>query len=306
MIYRGNKLFNYLEKHINDEEVVSSSHWNYYHRDFTYKNNKLSGIKGFGHNSKYFGYISNLVHFTFQTKYRNQSSKSAFFKKINKSAVKIAKSQGRVLGIDILRQILTLDFLNEKKILNHIENILVIGDGFGTMTSLLLQNNIGKRVFLINLRKTLLVDLLYIKKAIGNKRFNNEVELINNSNDLNKINHGTSIVAIEAENYSILNDVNKDLVINIASFQEMDMEVVDNYFSYIYNQTTPFFFYVCNRIRKRLPDGAIISFDNYKFKDEDLILIDEMCPWYQDYYSLKPPFFRSYDGPIKHQLRRVN
>ena len=40
MNYSGNKLFNYLEKHINDEEVARV-HWNYYHRDFTYKNNKL-------------------------------------------------------------------------------------------------------------------------------------------------------------------------------------------------------------------------------------------------------------------------
>ena len=306
MKYSSNKLFNYLEKHINDEEAVSSSHWNYYHRDFIYKNNKLSGIKGFGHNSKYYGYISNLVHFVFQTKYRNKSSKSPFFKKINKSAIKIAKSQGRVLGIDILRQILTLDFLNENNVLNCVENTLVIGDGFGTMSTLILQNNIAERVFLINLRKTLLVDLLYLKKAVGNKRFNDEVELINDSNDLNKINPRTRIVAIEAENYSILKHVNKDLVINIASFQEMNVEVIDNYFSYIYKQTTPFFFYVCNRIKKCLPDGAIICFEKYKFKNEDLILIDELCPWYQDYYSLKPPFIRKYDGPIKHQLRRVN
>ena len=81
MKYSGKKLFNYLEKHINDKENRFDSHWNYYHRDFTYKNNKLGGIKGFGHNSKYYGYLSNLVHFIFQAKYRNQSSKSTFLKK---------------------------------------------------------------------------------------------------------------------------------------------------------------------------------------------------------------------------------
>lgn len=145
-----------------------------------------------------------------------------------------------------------------------------------------------------------------MEKFIGRERFNKEVVLINEIHDIKKIKDDVRIIAIEAENYEILKNINKDLVINIASFQEMDMDVIDNYFKYIYNQTTPFYFYLCNREAKQLPDGSLISFKKYKFNNQDEILADELCPWHNDFYTFKPPFFREYDGPTRHQLRKIN
>lgn len=292
-----------LIKKIDQKESVSSSHWNKYHRNLHFGSKGLRGLEGFGNTGKNF----QLLHKLFQKKFRKLSSQSLFFEKIDNSAQQISRNQKRAYNLDILRQTITLDFLNEKINFNEIKNTIIIGDGFGTMTTLLLENNLTKKIFLINLRKTLLVDLIYLQMTIGEKRFENEVLLIDDKNHLSKIEEKHRVIAIEAENYHILKEIKKDLVLNIASFQEMDMKVIKNYFKYLYNQTTkPFYFYLCNREEKFLPDKSIIKFKNYPFKKTDLILIDELCPWHQYYYTFKPPFKRYYDGPTRHQLRKIN
>lgn len=305
-MYLGNKIYPYILGNIDNRESVSSSHWNYYHKNFKFDKGKLNGLIGFGHNNNYIGFFSNWVHFLFQKKYKRIGSNSQFFKELNKKAISITKSQKRTFGLDVLRQTLTLDFLNQKKVLENLNRTVVIGDGYGSMTTLLYENHLSKQIFLINLRKTLLVDLIYLEKFIGRDSFNKEVVLINKIHDIKKIKDDVRVIAIEAENYEILRNIEKDLVINIASFQEMDMAVIDNYFEFIYNQKTPFYFYLCNREAKHLPDGSLISFKKYKFNNQDEILTDELCPWHNDFYTFKPPFIREYDGTTRHQLRKIN
>ena len=170
--------------------------------------------------------------------------------------------------------------INFKKI----NRTLIIGDGFGTMTTLLMENKLSKQIFLVNLRKTLLVDLLYLKIIIGDKRFEDEVILLDDKNDVTKIKAKHKVIAIEAENYNILRFIDKDLVLNIASFQEMDLVVIKNYFKFLYTQKNKsFYFYLCNREEKFLPDGSLIRFKDYPFKTKDLLIIDELCPWHQDF-----------------------
>ena len=147
----------------------------------------------------------------------------------------------------------------------------------------------------INLRKTLLVDLIYLKKAIGDKRFERETAIINSKDSINSLKSKHKYVAIEAENYELLEYINKDLVINIASFQEMSKQVIDNYFKFIYNKSGKhFYFYLCNREEKELPDGEKIKFKNYNFEFDDQILENELCPWHQYFYMKYPPFFKKY------------
>ena len=85
------------------------------------------------------------------------------FKEIKMAALEITEKQNRALDLDVIRQCLTIDFLKSKTDLDDKKNIIVIGDGWGILTSLLLKLNLAKRVILINLNKTLLVDLSYIK-----------------------------------------------------------------------------------------------------------------------------------------------
>ena len=115
------------------------------------------------------------------------------------------------------------------------------------------------------------------------------------------------VVLVQADNAGVIAGAPIGLAINICSMQEMDPAIISDYFNFIRrsgNNAT--YFYCVNRIEKRLPDGTIVSFFKYPWDEKDKILVDELCPWQQKYYSLTPPFYRPYDGPIQHRLVLMN
>ena len=86
--------------------------------------------------------------------------------------------------------------------------------------------------------------------------------------------------------------------------QEMNLETVRDYFSFMRKQVTvEKYFYCCNRELKILPDGQIVKFVDYGWEESDDIIFDELCPWYQKYPTNIPPnFLRNFDGVIRHKL----
>ena len=65
------------------------------------------------------------------------------------------------------------------------------------------------------------------------------------------------------------------------------------------------FFIVVIEKKKILPDGVIVKFEDYPWHLFDKVLDDELCTWHQKFYSLKPPFYHSYDGLMCHRLVEV-
>ena len=110
---------------------------------------------------------------------------------------------------------------------------------------------------------------------------------------------------MEAENYEFLNGLPISLFINIASMQEMNLEVIQHYFQYMRSSLEIPYFYCCNRLEKKLPDGTMVRFLDYPWDMDDKILIDELSPWYQTYPAPNPPFWRRFDGPIHHRLVKL-
>ena len=84
-MYLGYKIYLFILEKIDKHESVSSSHWNYYHKNFKFDKGKLKGLIGFGHNNNYTGFFSIWIHFLFQKKYKRIGSNSQFFKEINKT-----------------------------------------------------------------------------------------------------------------------------------------------------------------------------------------------------------------------------
>ena len=111
-------------------------------------------------------------------------------------------------------------------------------------------------------------------------------------------------IAIQAMDHQLLRECPANFAVNIASMQVMDPLVIAAYFddlrSIAGNQKL--MFYCCNSEEKALPDGTITRFSDYPWATGDEILADEHCPWHQQYYLFKPPFFMPYDGPIRHSL----
>jgi len=145
---------------------------------------------------------------------------------------------------------------------------------------------------------------------MGDQFFDTSVDLVTNPEELS-IALGKPVdakfgrvIAIQAMDHQLLGARPANFVVNIASMQEMDPPVIAAYFDDLRSIAghQELMFYRCYREEKFLPDGTITRFSDYPWNSGDDILVDELCPWHQQYYSFKPPFFRPHDGPIRHQL----
>ena len=87
------------------------------------------------------------------------------FYHIDREAKSITTKQNRHYDLDVLRQTLSVSLLQKTipAALTSSSMACVIGDGFASMTSLLLATQSAGCVVLVNLTKTLLVDLWYLK-----------------------------------------------------------------------------------------------------------------------------------------------
>ena len=155
------------------------------------------------------------------------------------------------------------------------------------------------RILFINLGRNLLIDSICFSKAFP------ELNPKLLSKSAGQDSHPQSeIVFLEAEHCEHMENIPISLFINIASMQEMDLQVVHRYFELMRTSTVDPYFYCNNREEKTLPDGSVICFNDYPWGDEE-IFIDELCPFYQYYPSSRPPFWRPFDGPIRHRLVKL-
>jgi len=305
MTHKGFHAIKYLEEIYLEDDFSASSHWKKFHKKFKFDGKGFNGLEGFGGNKQPYNIYKKFIHKIFQAKYLRMKS-SEHFNKILDNAKKIAAIQNRALDLDFIRQCLTIDFIRSKIDLKD-KNILIIGDGYASLSSLFLEENISK-IFLVNLTKTLLVDLVYIKKHIGETLFNKKVCLIDSKLKNFKDNiDNFKIISIEAKNSNLIENFPIDIAINVASMQEMNIQSINDYFKrlYLISKKREIYFYCCNRESKKLPDGEVINFKNYPWGNKDRIIIDELCPWHQDYYSKIPPFYHNYAGKHRHQLRKL-
>jgi len=226
--------------------------------------------------------LHSIGHWALQTPFRRIGRKYDGFKASLKLAQQVASRQGRAFDLDILRHAITLSFLEHQKALSG-RRVVVIGDGLGTMASLLLLNDPAVSVILVNLTDVLAIDLEYVARAVPA------------SSD--------RVSPVEARHKEHLRDFEFDLAINIASMQEMTTAMIAGYFELLREKNT--LFYCCNREEKVLPDGQVIRFANYPWRPDDKTFVDELCPWHQWCYTNRWPFYRRYEGPHRHRLARL-
>lgn len=313
MIYTGQAAIEYLVTKVNMDDSAASSYWRKYHSTFNFTGDGFEGLQLLGRSEKSTLW-RRVLHRLLQRRIRRMGAQFSQFNVFDKVTDKIMTRQGRVYNFDVLRHTFTLAFLKK-----HVPNSLsvqstacVIGDGFGLMTALLLASRSASRVVLVNLSKTLLVDLWYLKLWMGEEAFESSVDLVTDEDGLacalakpaTDDVKGMRVVAIQASDHQLLGKCPVDIVLNIASMQEMDPLVTAAYFEDMraIARQRELIFYCCNREEKILPDSTVIRFAAYPWHENDQILVDELCPWHQFFYSLRPPFFKPYDGPHRHRL----
>ena len=197
----------------------------------------------------------------------------------------IARRQNRPYNYDMLRQSLTLALIRHYLDLgNPKECNLVIGDGYGVMSSLLLMLTPERRTIAANLTKPLLLDLIYIRQALPDVRLalvSDEDELLAALAD-----DRIRLIAVPADDAPIIAEAAVGLAVNVVSMQEMDLPVISEYFRVLRgNRARQTAFYCCNRLFK------VADFEDYPWREKDRVLHDSSCSWSQWYYSARPPFW---------------
>ena len=301
----------YVEKS-NYEEQKVSSHWQYYSGQFDVEigdNAEIIALSGLGFGSMMEKSRMNRVlawigHVLYLVRLDKRFRILGLFPK----ALRVCRKMGASFSFDVFKQICSLEL-----ILRHLKDrqfssalkIMIIGDGYGFLSSLVKALIPSAKIVLVDIGKTLLFQAIYCQ------RVNHEATHIH-IDDMDS-NGEADFIYCPAEKVNLYTD-SLDLAINIASMQEMTMKIVEEYFSFLRCHMTGGLFYCCNRESKQLPDGEIVEFYKYPWKPDDVHLVDETCPWYRWYLSLAPskkgptlfgvriPLINYFDGPIFHRL----
>lgn len=309
-MFRGDSVFEHLAGSLSAPDPGASSHWQLQHAAFSYEDGVFTGLQGFGGYQRPYSGLRKWVHALLQSRYRRGFGQDSHFANFDAVAAAITKSQDRAYDLDVLRQTMTLAWLQHELptgFFHEGATACVIGDGFASMTSLLEAATDTGTLVLVNLTRTLMVDLHFLRLWMGPDAFANRVTLVTSPNDIPEpgaAGPDRKIIAVQAENHELLKRLPADLVINIVSMGEMNPGTTAGYFEDIraMAEDRPVYFYCCNRLEKTLPDGTVTRFRDYPWKDDDKVIADELCPWHQFYYSARFPFYHQYDGPVQHRL----
>ena len=221
-----------IEKYFKESAFVSnatSSHWEKYSKyqkiDHEISHTKVEEIElsGFG-----FGDFKNQGILNFFLNLPTQIYlKTKIFPKCDVDTLKLAKKNAKkskqLFSHDLARMVLTLDFLNNFIPSLNNKRIVIIGDGYGRLGTLIKAKFPKSKIIYVNLGRTLLFDLVYSKKTFPNSI----VHLVDNEPNL-----AADFNFIEAERVGEI-EITGDLFINIASMQEMNYSQIQIFYKYI-------------------------------------------------------------------------
>ncbi len=309
MVLFNQEAINSLIEEANRSEKGISSYWIDLLQGFEFKDGKFDGKglpEGEGGYSR--SLLGRLIHYLLQTPFRLKGQPFSEFNSLLKTAKQIHENRNNGMRLGTLRQAISLSLLEQKIQVSQLnDSIVVIGDGFAVMSSLILLHfpKLKGKLILVNLTQNLLIDAVFLQKSVPHAT----IALVKNEEEIRESldNSDIQAILIQADNAKLISHAPIGLAINIASMQEMNPEIIANYFSFMRgSKNAETYFYCVNRIEKILPDNTVVKFFEYPWDPHDQILVDELCPWHQNYYRVFPPFYLPYDGPHQHRLVLMN
>ena len=247
-----------LLAHADDDEQSTSVYWNEHKNLFDVQSDgTIIGNSVLGNASTKRSFLRDAAHYLLQYPLKKWARQYRTLGQCEKLGRKIAKRTGRQFTYDFLRHVFTLALIQQHRPeKTTVGNTLVIEDGFGTMASLILGHSPDTRVIIVNLTKSLTLDLIYLKRAypsIGMALVKSDEEM-----DLALLDTAIRVIAVQADHCDVLYRAPIHLAVNIVSMQEMDLPVVEKYFHILRsNPAKTTSFYCCNRRVK------ISNFDEY-------------------------------------------
>jgi len=294
---------NLLAELSDQPEKSRSSYWNRELANLDLKaDGTMTGYSPQGNVSRKTGPLHSLAHWVLQAPFRRLGGRYRYFSDCQRLGRAVARGQGRQYTSDMVRQSLALGLIREHISPAAMDGVnVVIGDGYGVMTSLLRRAFPEKPVIAVNLKTPLLADLLFAREALTDK----SLVLSRDRQELAEAiaAPNPNIIGLMADDAHLLGDVPVALAINIHSMQEMPVSVVADYFRFLRSNPAPkTAFYCCNRAYKKLPGGEELKFEDFPWQGGDDVLVDEICPWDHIEYGPTPPFWRKNPNQIRHRL----
>ncbi|MBW2561917.1 MAG: putative sugar O-methyltransferase [Deltaproteobacteria bacterium] len=219
---------------------------------------------------------------------------------------------------DAFRQLCTIDLLK-----HHLGETdqggsligLEIGGGYGVLAALERTFLPNARLVLVDLGRTLLFQAHHLSLAFPESRIG-LVSQGDSARDVAVALASVDFLLVPAEQLDSLVEVEFDFAVNVASMQEMNAATVAEYFSFMRRYLKPEgFFYCCNRLHKKMPDGEISEFYRYPWKEgADRFIVDGPCPWNRYFLAfhrttrgpkvlgVRVPLVNWFDGETSHRL----
>jgi len=283
----------HLLNNLVDSDEAKSSYWQRELEDIAVdmEGGTSAGLP-IGNISTKVGAFYDLAHWVLQFPWRWIGKSYPAFRLCQRFGREIANRQQRQFTNDMIRQVLTASLLKP-----YVEKspddvaFLVIGDGYGVLSSLLKMISPKNKVIMVNLAAPLLLDLVYFKHAHPTVN----IALVTDSKSMELALKDDQIggIGIHADQSFLLSESNVGVAANVSSMQEMNPSAINTYFKHLRgNQNPSTMFYCCNRIEKILSDNTAVRFFEYPWMDADDLIVDEECAWDNLTYSASPPFWK--------------
>ncbi len=159
----------------------------------------------------------------------------------------------------------------------------------------------------VDIGQTLLFQLVHCQKAHPKKKH----VLVGAGGDSAR----ADFLYCPSDQLHLLDSLDFDIAVNVASMQEMAPATVAAYFTFLRQRLRRAnLFYCCNRESKRLAGGELSEFARYPWRPDDRIVVDGPCPWHEYFFTLgrasrgpsvmgvRVPFVAYYDGRHLHRL----
>ena len=289
-----------------EAEKSRSVYWQAELADFSVSaDGRVSGTAALGNASENISTFNKFAHSILQWPLCRLASEFPDRDECIRLGRRMAERQNRVLTYDMVRQIFSLALIRDylKKSSQDLCN-LVIGDGYGVFTSLFAMHAPHQKTIAVNLTKPLLLDLAYFNRAEPEAG----IALVADFEEMQAalFNNNIRVIGVRADNASCIAEAPIGVAVNVVSMQEMDTQVVADYFHLLRNNKAErTAFYCCNKLYKKLVDGTELKFNDYPWRSGDEVLHDSVCQWSQWYYDKKPPFWhyrKGKDRVIWHRL----
>lgn len=304
----------YYLKEGDSQSKYVSSHWKLNYEKFNVQldgEGNVQSLEGTG-----FGYVkirdplAKLLSYICYISYLVKLSSRFDILRLMVPSFRVCRAMQVFLSFDCFKQICSLALIIKNMSIGMKKKrlvFLIVGDGYGFLSSLIKFVFPNSTIVLVDIGKTLLFQAFYCQTVHPESVHKG----VNEDFDIKTV----DFLYCPCEYLEKLDMFKYDILINIVSMQEMNYLTIKRYFCFFRKYcNTESLFYCCNRELKILPAGEVSEFKKYPWEDRDEHLIDEYCPWckyalfYQQrqnvprIFSVKGPFIHYFDEPIMHRL----